>query len=119
MRRLSGFTLIEVLIALAILAIAICAVLKTLGDSARNASQLQTKLAAHWLAMNKVAECQVGLLHFEQENQHEGHALVLHHALSWSAKREPLMANFSGWPLRVTVKEQRHVVTVLSAWCAP
>ena len=119
MKRQSGFTLIEVLIALAILAIAICAVLKALGDSARNASQLQSKLAAHWLAMNKVAECQLGLLHFEHENQHEGHALVLNHEFAWSAQREAAIANFSGWPLRITVHEQGHVVTVFSAWCAP
>jgi general secretion pathway protein I len=119
MKRSLGFTLIEVLIALAILAIAVCAVLKALGDSARASAQLQGKMAAHWLAMNKIAECQVGLLSFEQENQHEGRALVLHHVFNWSAQRQASLANFRGWPLQITVKERGQVMTVFSGWCDP
>ncbi len=54
-----GFTLIEVLVALAILAITLSALLKASGSYARNASYLKEKTLAQWIAQNKAAEYQL------------------------------------------------------------
>ncbi len=54
-----GFTLIEVMVALTIIAIALGALLDTSGSQARNASYLKDKTLAHWVAMNAMTEIQI------------------------------------------------------------
>ncbi|MGA9851559.1 MAG: type II secretion system minor pseudopilin GspI [Gammaproteobacteria bacterium] len=49
-----GFTLIEVLIALAVLAIGMIAVISTAGTSTRQAGELRDDTFAHWVAMNEL-----------------------------------------------------------------
>lgn len=56
MRRQRGFTLLEVLVALAVLAIALAAAIKAVSSHVSNASYLKERSFAHWVAMNKVAE---------------------------------------------------------------
>jgi general secretion pathway protein I len=53
-RRVSGFTLIEVLVALAIVAIGMAAVLEALTSSANTALYLQDKTLAEWVALNRI-----------------------------------------------------------------
>lgn len=55
-RRCRGFTLLEVLVALAVLAIAMAAVIKGGAENARSASYLRDKTLAQWVAMNVLAE---------------------------------------------------------------
>jgi general secretion pathway protein I len=52
--RAAGFTLIEVLVALAIVAIGMAAVLEALTSSANTAMYLQSKTFAEWVALNRV-----------------------------------------------------------------
>ncbi|VFM95315.1 MAG: general secretion pathway protein I [Candidatus Kentron sp. G] len=54
-----GFTLIEVLVALAILTIVLGALVKGLSQNARNAVYLRDRTIAHWIAANTVAEFQL------------------------------------------------------------
>ena len=61
-KRIGGFTLLEVLVALAILAIALGAALATTARSARNADEITGRLLAHWVGMNEIAEIQLGIL---------------------------------------------------------
>ncbi len=56
---LRGFTLVEVLVALSVIAIALAAVLKGASEGASNARYLRDKTFAHWVAMNLVTETQV------------------------------------------------------------
>ncbi|MGH8401627.1 MAG: type II secretion system minor pseudopilin GspI [Gammaproteobacteria bacterium] len=57
--RSDGFTLIEVLIALAVLAIAMLAVIGTASTSTHIASQLRDETLAHWVAMNELTALRV------------------------------------------------------------
>ncbi len=54
-----GFTLLEVLIALFILAMAILAIVKTTGGSAASTGYLKEKTYAHWVAMNQMEELRI------------------------------------------------------------
>ena len=56
LQRACGFTLLEVLTAMAILAIALGAAIKAVSDGARNAIEMEERTLAHWLALNKIAE---------------------------------------------------------------
>lgn len=49
-----GFTLLEVLVALAILAISMGAVIKVAGQGASNIGQLRDQTLASWVAMNEI-----------------------------------------------------------------
>ncbi|MEW7978487.1 MAG: type II secretion system minor pseudopilin GspI [Candidatus Sedimenticola endophacoides] len=54
-----GFTLLEVLVALAILAIAMSAVIKVSSSNTDNTAYLEEKMLAHWVAMNRWSEIQL------------------------------------------------------------
>lgn len=51
-----GFTLLEVLVALAVVAIALGAMIRLMGDSAGAVDRLEQRLFGHWVAMNQLAE---------------------------------------------------------------
>jgi general secretion pathway protein I len=54
--RAGGFTLIEVLAALVIVALGMMGVIEAVTQSARNGTYLREKTLAHWIAMNVVTE---------------------------------------------------------------
>jgi len=54
--RRPGFTLIEVLVALAIVAIALLAALRAAGQGTANVAELRARLLAGWVAENLLAE---------------------------------------------------------------
>lgn len=55
-QRIAGFTLLEVMVALAVIAIAMAALVKGGGQSAVAEAHLRDKTFAHWVALNRVAE---------------------------------------------------------------
>ena len=55
-----GFTLIEVMIALAIVALSVGALLGTITSSASNIIYLKDKTLAEWVALNRIAEIRIG-----------------------------------------------------------
>lgn len=57
--RAKGFTLIEVLVAVAVLAIAMAAVIGAMARQAGNAGYLKQKTVAMWVAHNRLAELQL------------------------------------------------------------
>lgn len=54
-----GFTLIEVMVALTIIAISLSALLSTSGTQANSAGYLKQKTLAHWVAMNELTQLRV------------------------------------------------------------
>jgi general secretion pathway protein I len=57
--RCNGFTLLEVLVALTIIALSLGALISTSGSHASSAGYLKQKTIAHWVAMNEVTRLQV------------------------------------------------------------
>lgn len=55
-RHASGFTLVEVLIALLIVTLGIAAAIQASGQSANNQIRLKEKTLAHWVAQNQLTE---------------------------------------------------------------
>lgn len=58
----NGFTLIEVLIALAILSIALTAIIKSTSQNIKDTLYIQNKTIANWVANEIVAEAEAGIL---------------------------------------------------------
>lgn len=58
-RRSRGFTLIEVLAALVIVALGMLGVIEAVTQAARNGTYLREKTLAHWIAMNVITERRV------------------------------------------------------------
>ncbi len=54
-----GFTLIEVIVALAIVAVGMLAVFKTIGDTVYNVSELRDRSFATWIADNRITEIRI------------------------------------------------------------
>ncbi len=59
MVRARGFTLLEVLVAMAVFAVAAMALLNAGRDQIQASSRLEDKTLAHWVAMNRVVELQI------------------------------------------------------------
>lgn len=62
MNTSKGFTLIEVLLALAVIAIALTALIKATAQTVSNTARIKEKSISHWVAMQGVAAIQLGLL---------------------------------------------------------
>lgn len=58
-RVLPGFTLVEVLVALAILAVALAAGFRSVAQSAESATALKSRTLALWVAQNRLAAAQL------------------------------------------------------------
>lgn len=79
-----GFTLLEVLVALAILALALSAAISATGSYAGNQAYLQERTIAHWVARNALIEIQL-----EQQwpgiGRRSGDARMAGQDFEWSA----------------------------------
>jgi len=58
----TGFTLLEVLVALTILAVALGALIKGSSEHIRNTHYLQERTLAHWVGQNVIARHEAGLV---------------------------------------------------------
>jgi general secretion pathway protein I len=54
-----GFTLLEVMIALLVVAVALGGVIKVMGSAAANSSRLTGKTFAQWVALNQMTKLQI------------------------------------------------------------
>jgi len=58
-KQSAGFTLIEVMVALTIIAISLGALLNTSGTQANSATYLKQKTIAHWVALNELSQIRI------------------------------------------------------------
>lgn len=67
--RNNGFTLLEVLVAMTILAVALAALIKGGSDHSRNTLYLQERTLAHWAGQNVLAEYESGMRPVSEGNR--------------------------------------------------
>lgn len=89
MKNKVGFTLIEVLIALAIIAIALGALLKASAQNVNHAEYLKNKMIRHWVAMQAVTNIQLGLISLEGQQEVTKVTKFLDQRWYWRAKIIP------------------------------
>lgn len=96
-----GFTLLEVMIALLILAISLTAVYTALTQSIRNVNHLENKMFAQWVGMNILTQFQAGINKPSRDLQStSGDMALFNHQWHWQADFTPL---FKGQVIEVTV----------------
>lgn len=88
MNKHLGFTLIEVLIALVIIAIALLAIEKVTADTIENTDYLWQKTNALWIADNAIAEIQCGLIQLPVANNQ---MTLLQQTWYWSASSNTIL----------------------------
>lgn len=84
----SGFTLIEVLIALAVIAVALTALLKAISQNVENTRRIKEKTISHWIAMQGVTMIQLNLLQVDQNQETTQDTTMLNEHWYWRAKVE-------------------------------
>jgi general secretion pathway protein I len=83
--RQRGFTLLEVMVALAVIAFAMAAAISAASGNTRNAAGLQNRTFAHWVAMNKMTELQINK-EWPAMTTTRGSALMASHEWFWTMK---------------------------------
>ena len=84
--KISGFTLIEVLIALSIISIALTALLKATSQNIDNTARLKEKSTSHWVAMQAVSMIQLNLIAINPSQESTQATTLLNEKWFWRAK---------------------------------
>jgi general secretion pathway protein I len=100
MRGLRGFTLLEVLVALAIVTLGMAAVLGALSSSAGTVSYLRDKTFAQWVALNRIANIRIS---GQQPATGNTDGDVDYAGTSWHYRQEVVTTDVPGI-LRIDVK---------------
>ena len=85
-QKISGFTLVEVLLALTIIAIALTALLKATAQNIENTHRIKEKTIGHWVAMQGVSMIQLNLLQLNQSQESTQATTMLGQQWYWRAK---------------------------------
>jgi general secretion pathway protein I len=89
-KRTAGFTLVEVLVALAIIAISMSAALSTSGSQASSAAYLKQKTIANWVALNEMTQFQLAKS-ITETGKVDGDAKMAGITWYWTRKITPLV----------------------------
>lgn len=81
-----GFTLIEVLVALLIIAIAFTALLKASAQNVVNTERIKEKSIHHWVAMQAVTAIQLGLIPLTAHHETSEVTTMFNQRWYWRAK---------------------------------
>ena len=105
MRLARGFTLIEVMVALVIVAFGMGAVLAALSSSASNIAALREKTLAEWVAMNQIADVRLNL-NAPQPGVTEGDVKDFGNA-NWHWRQDIIAMDEAPGMLEIAVRVQR------------
>ncbi|AHE67165.1 GspI family T2SS minor pseudopilin variant LspI [Legionella oakridgensis] len=89
MNKQKGFTLIEVLLALAVIAIALTALLKATSEDVALTDRIKEKTIRHWVAMQGIHMIQLGLLPIHSGQEVTQVTSMLGEQWYWRAKLLP------------------------------
>jgi general secretion pathway protein I len=109
--RQSGFTLLEVLVAVTILAVAMGAVIKVASENARNAAYLRDRTHAHWVASNVMARYRAGMEE-PTRGTRRGAVIMAEREWYWQVEIQPRDLDVAGHTLgavpriQVTVRDE-------------
>ena len=108
MRRQAGFTLVEMLIAMVVLAVAFSAVLMSINENVRTLLYLENKTTAIWVADDVMTQAELGLL-----STGAGKITMLNHTWYWRVQTKPT-ENEQVEEILVSVSEQPNESAVVS-----
>lgn len=113
----AGFTLLEILVALAILAILMIGLIKIVSDNTRNLWHIENKTLATLIAQNHATELRLAETKPEQTDGWETQA---GRRWYWQARR-PITPSAGLWRYRISVylKGDAEPYAVLTSWIAP
>jgi type II secretion system protein I len=101
--RKNGFTLVEILVALAIIAIALAALIKASSSHTYSASYLKEKTLAHYVAMNELALLQITRT-WPEENKVNESTEMAGHEWYWTRETETIVDFITGKPSTQFIK---------------
>lgn len=111
-----GFTLMEVLVALAVLAITLAAISKSLNMHIQHSMYLKDKTIAHWVAMNKITEMRLNGT-FPTIGKNQGKSLMGDREWLWflnvSSTIDPDLRQLE---IAVSLKENNSPLTLLTGF---
>lgn len=88
-KRYQAFTLIEVLLALAIIAIALTALLQAIGQNIVYTERIKNDTISHWVAMQGIEAIQLGLISVPANHELSQVTKMLGETWYWRAKLSP------------------------------
>lgn len=118
LKKSKAFTLIEVLIALVILAISLTALVKSSSSNVEDLMYIRDKTVAHWIAMNTMSRVQLHLLKASYEPFfHEETVTALNK--SWLVKsslKKTQIPDLLAITIRVSNPEQKRPLVILDGF---
>ncbi|MGI9288373.1 MAG: type II secretion system minor pseudopilin GspI [Pseudomonadales bacterium] len=101
-----GFTLVEVLVALALLAIALPALLFNIAEQLSSLDYMREKSMAHWVAMNKMTELRLQNEHLDYlpRDKQNGSTMLAEREWFWTIETKKTVSDIV---LRVDIKVRK------------
>ena len=103
-----AFTLVDVLIALMIIAIALTAALRASTESTRATTHVQDVMVAHWVGLTVLSEIQTHIISLD--DSHQGKTQMLGREFSWSAQTSASQQFDHVQRVKITVSVRGRVV---------
>ncbi|WP_006787937.1 type II secretion system minor pseudopilin GspI [Thiorhodospira sibirica] len=109
-----GFTLLEVLVAITVLALALGSLIKAGSQNALNAAYLRDRSYAHWVALNEVNRYRIGARSIT-EGHERGSAEMAGREWYWQAtiqRHEQILSenlSVEAWRIEINVRDRNEV----------
>ena len=119
MKLKKGFTLIEVLIALMIIAIALAAVIHSMNQSIRVADKVKSDMIAHWVGLNTLSEIQLGMIRTPNaDDPVQGKTTMLGENWQWTARERSENTTEYAKEIEISTRFQKREMGKISGFIA-